>query len=138
MRPLHLFTLENAASLAVLIFLQAVLGFDNLLYISIESQRAPLPSRAAVRRWGILIALVLRVPLLFLVMHLLETLESLFFEIRVAGLVEGAFNFATLVFLLGGGFLMWTALEEIAHLLAIEDLGREPPGPRAARPRRSR
>ena len=36
-----LFTIENLANLGVLIFLQAVLGFDNLLYISIESKRAP-------------------------------------------------------------------------------------------------
>jgi predicted tellurium resistance membrane protein TerC len=34
---IELLTLENLASLGVLIFLQAVLGFDNLLYISIES-----------------------------------------------------------------------------------------------------
>ena len=35
---LELFTIENIGSLLVLIFLQAVLGFDNLLYISIESK----------------------------------------------------------------------------------------------------
>lgn len=35
-RAMDLFTPENAASLLVLIFLQAVLGFDNPLYISIE------------------------------------------------------------------------------------------------------
>ena len=37
-----LFTFANLGNLGVLIFLQAVLGFDNLLYISIESARAPL------------------------------------------------------------------------------------------------
>ncbi|MGY9009744.1 MAG: hypothetical protein ACKVI7_08695 [Rhodobacterales bacterium] len=42
---LELFTIENIGSLLVLIFLQAVLGFDNLLYISIESQRAPKESQ---------------------------------------------------------------------------------------------
>jgi predicted tellurium resistance membrane protein TerC len=36
---MELFTIENAANLGVLIFLQAVLGFDNLLYISIERKR---------------------------------------------------------------------------------------------------
>ncbi len=35
-----LLTLENATYLLMLCFLQAVLGFDNLLYISIESKRA--------------------------------------------------------------------------------------------------
>ena len=127
---MDLFTFENAASLAVLIFLQAVLGFDNLLYISIESQRAPAASQAAVRRWGIMIALALRVVLLFLVMQLLESFQAPFFEIHWQGVIEGAFNFATVVFLLGGGFLMWTAVKEIMHLLSIEDLQHEEAGSR--------
>ena len=56
-----LLTIENLGNLLMLCFLQAVLGFDNLLYISIESQRAPVAQQAAVRRWGILIAVALRV-----------------------------------------------------------------------------
>ena len=47
-----LFTFENIANLGVLIFLQAVLGFDNLLYISIESQRAPKEYQKSVRFLG--------------------------------------------------------------------------------------
>ena len=61
----ELLTLENLGNLLMLCFLQAVLGFDNLLYISIESQRAPVAHQAAVRRWGIILAVVLRVILLF-------------------------------------------------------------------------
>ena len=125
---MDLFTFENAASLTVLIFLQAVLGFDNLLYISIQSQRAPKASQASVRRWGILIALVLRVVLLFLIMRLLQSFTSPLFDIHWEGWLEGSFNFATIVFLLGGGFLMWTAVKEISHLLAIDDLEHEDAG----------
>ena len=44
-----LFTLENLGTLLMLCFLQAVFGFDNLLYISIESQRAPVAHQKAVR-----------------------------------------------------------------------------------------
>jgi len=55
------FSLESLFNLGVLIFLQAVLGFDNLLYISIESQRAPEADRARVRKQGIIIALVMTV-----------------------------------------------------------------------------
>ena len=119
---MDLLTFENLANFGVLIFLQAVLGFDNLLYISIESQRAPAASQEAVRRWGIIVALALRVVLLFVVMQLLESFTRPFFEIHWEGVVEGSFNFATTVFLLGGAFLMWTAIKEISHLLAIEDL----------------
>ena len=71
----ELLTIENLANLGVLFFLQAVLGFDNLLYISIESKRAPPSQQAAVRRWGILIAVALRVVLLFLMIELISTLS---------------------------------------------------------------
>ena len=67
-----LLTIENVANLGVLIFLQAVLGFDNLLYISIESKRAPVEKQAAVRRNGILIAVGLRIVLLFTMIQLID------------------------------------------------------------------
>ena len=120
-----LFTIENFANLGVLIFLQAVLGFDNLLYISIESKRAPVAQQAAVRRWGILIAVALRIVLLFVMIKLIENLTEPFFHLHFPGIIEGSFNFATVVFLLGGGFIMYTALREIGHMLAVDDLENE-------------
>ena len=118
-----LFTLQNLGNLAVLIFLQAVLGFDNLLYISIESKRAPAESQANVRRYGILIAIALRIILLFVMIKLIEMLQAPFFSIHWKGYIEGDFNFSTIVFLLGGGFIMYTAVKEISHMLSLEDLG---------------
>ncbi len=123
---LDLFSIENLINFCVLLFLQAVLGFDNLLYISIESQRAPKESQAAVRKWGIIIALALRVVLLFTMIQLLASLTEPFFGINFVGIVEGTFNFASIVFLLGGAFLMYTAVKEISHLLAVEHLGHGP------------
>jgi predicted tellurium resistance membrane protein TerC len=122
---IELLTLENLASLGVLIFLQAVLGFDNLLYISIESKRAPEAHQAAVRRWGILIAVALRVGLLFVMIELIASLTEPFFQIEWRGVIEGSFNFATIVFLTGGGFIMYTAVREITHMIAIDDLVHE-------------
>ena len=116
-----LFTLENLFNLGVLFFLQAVLGFDNLLYISIESQRAPADMRAKVRRNGILIAIGLRIVLLFVMMQLIEALQEPFFILDVPGIIEGGINFSTVVFMLGGGFIMYTAVKEIKHLLELED-----------------
>ena len=52
----ELFTLGNLVDLLLLVMLQAVLGFDNLLYISLESQRAPAEKQKAVRFWGIILA----------------------------------------------------------------------------------
>lgn len=121
----ELLSIENFANLAVLIFLQAVLGFDNLLYISIESQRAPAAQQAAVRRWGIIIAVALRVILLFVMIKLISSLTEPFFDIQWTGIIEGSFNFATIVFLFGGVFIMYTAVKEIFHLLSIDDLANE-------------
>ena len=64
--------LENLLTLGMLILLQAVLGFDNLLYISLESKRAPLEKQSYVRKWGIIIAMGLRIGLLFLLVNLIE------------------------------------------------------------------
>ena len=47
-----LLTLQNLGNLLMLCFLQAVLGFDNLLYISIQSQRAPVAHQKSLRFWG--------------------------------------------------------------------------------------
>ena len=125
--------LTHALNLAVLIFLQAVLGFDNLLYISIESKRAPEADQARVRKQGILIAIGLRIVLLFVMIQLLSSLTEPFFTLNL-GIVDGAFNFASLVFLLGGGFLIYTAVKEINHLLAIKHLdhGPEDKSPKSA------
>lgn len=119
---MDLLTFENLGNLVMLIFLQAVLGFDNLLYISIESKRAPQHLQAAVRRWGIIIAVALRVILLFAMIRLIEALEAPFFSLNIEGIIEGDFNFAVIVFLFGGIFIMYTAVKEISHMLSVEHL----------------
>ena len=117
-----LFTLENLGNLLMLCFLQAVLGFDNLLYISIESQRAPVAHQRAVRFWGIIIAVVLRVVLLFAMIQLIDALAEPFHVFNWVGVLEGGVNFATCVFIIGGIFIIYTAVKEIGHMLTIEHL----------------
>ncbi|TBX24528.1 MULTISPECIES: TerC family protein [Nioella] len=120
-------TLENLGNLVMLCFLQAVLGFDNLLYISIESQRAPKESQKKVRFWGIIIAVALRVVLLFTMVQLIESLSEPFFVMNWEGVLEGGVNFATCVFVFGGVFIMYTAVKEIGHLLSVHDFDHEGP-----------
>ena len=62
----EIFTIEGLFTLAMLVLLQAVLGFDNLLYISIESKRVEVDQQSYVRRMGIGLAIALRIVLLFL------------------------------------------------------------------------
>lgn len=117
-----LLTLENLGNLVMLCFLQAVLGFDNLLYISIESKRAPVAQQKTVRYWGIIIAVALRVVLLFVMIRLIDALAEPFFHLNYPGILEGSVNFATLIFLIGGIFIMYTAVKEISHMLSLEHL----------------
>lgn len=123
-----LLTIENFTNLIMLCFLQAVLGFDNLLYISIESQRAPVAQQKAVRFWGIIIAVALRVVLLFVMIRLIDAMAEPFFIMDWTGYLEGGVNFATCVFVLGGVFIMYTAIKEIRHMLTIEHLNHDVEG----------
>ena len=117
-----LFSAENLFTLVMLIALQAVLGFDNLLYISIESKRAPAESQRKVRQWGIGIAIVLRIALLFVVMNAIEYFQDVLFHFDLFGLFEGSFNGHSLIVLFGGGFIIYTALKEIMHMLSVDDI----------------
>ena len=65
-----IFSFNNLFTLGMLTLLQAVLGFDNLLYISLESKRAPVNQQAMVRRWGIGIAIMLRILLLLILINI--------------------------------------------------------------------
>ena len=123
-----LLTLENATNLIMLCFLQAVLGFDNLLYISIESKRAPVAQQKSVRTWGILIAVALRVVLLFAMIQLIDALAEPFYTFQWEGILEGAVNFSTCVFIVGGIFIMYTAVKEITHMLSIDHLDHDVEG----------
>lgn len=115
-----LFTLENLFTLLMLVLLQAVLGFDNLLYISLESQRAPAEKQAFVRRLGIGLAVVLRIVLLFAVMGIIDMVEDELFGFE-SKIVSGHFNLHSLIVLAGGAFILYTAVKEIFHMMMLDN-----------------
>ena len=121
----ELFTLNNLVSLGLLTLLQVVLGFDNLLYITLESKRAPAASQASVRRWGIGIAVALRIILLFSLISLIQYFQDPLFDLHLARVIEGTFNLHSLVVLLGGVFIIYTATKEILHMVGTEKLGHD-------------
>jgi len=107
--------------LIMLIMLQAVLGFDNLLYISLESKNAPEEKRAYVRKVGILIAIALRIILLFVLVNLIKYFQDTLFEINIGHYIHGNFTGHSLIVLLGGAFILYTATKEIWHMISIEE-----------------
>ena len=116
--------LENIFTLFMLIMLQAVLGFDNLLYISLESKKAPETDRKRVRKVGILIAIVLRIVLLFLLVSIIGYFQKPFSFLTggIDDVIKFAFNGHSIIVLLGGGFIIYTAIKEIWHMIGTQNL----------------
>ncbi len=122
---MELFSVENLISLFMLVLLQAVLGFDNLLYISLESKRAPVDKQRMVRRLGIALAVILRIVLLFVIMRMIQYFQAPVFNLGWTGVVEGEFNFHSLIVLVGGVFILYTATKEIWHMMSVQNLGHD-------------
>lgn len=115
------FSIQNLLTLLMLILLQAVLGFDNLLYISMESKRVAEADRRRVRQLGIGIAIGLRIVLLFVLTQAIGYFQDAFLEIDTRPL-HLALSGHALIVLAGGGFILYTAVKEIFHMLAPIDL----------------
>jgi len=113
--------IENLATLGALVLLQAVLGFDNLLYVSLESKRAPADQQAKVRRLGIGLAVVMRIVLLFVLVTLIDKVKDPLFHLGFTGIVEGTFNLHAIIVLIGGVFIIYTATKEVLHMMSLEE-----------------
>jgi predicted tellurium resistance membrane protein TerC len=105
----------------MLIMLQAVLGFDNLLYIIIESKRVEPERQSKLRKTGIWMAVIFRLILLFLLLKLLEYFTEPMFTLAWEGVIEGSFNLRAVVVLIGGAFIIYTATKEIWHMMLLEE-----------------
>lgn len=116
------FSAESFIALFLLILLQAVLGFDNLLYISLESKNAPKEKQAFVRKVGISLAIILRIVLLILLVKVIDYFQDPIFGLDFDGFAEGHFNIHSLIVLLGGVFIIYTAIKEIWHMVSFDDL----------------
>ena len=115
---------EFIFTLLMLVMLQAVLGFDNLLYISLESKKAPEQEQKRVRKVGILIAIVLRIVLLFVLVSIIDYFQEPFSFLtgHIENVLDFAFNGHSIIVLAGGGFIIYTALKEIWHMISVKDL----------------
>jgi predicted tellurium resistance membrane protein TerC len=120
---MELFTFANLLTLLMLILLQAVLGFDNLLYISIESKRVTEDKQAYVRKLGIGMAIGLRLLLLFIVTRMIQSFSEPFLGLHLRSVIDGDFNIQSLITLAGGVFIIYTAVKEIFHMIALHDIG---------------
>ena len=127
---MDILSFDNLVTLALLTLLQGVLGFDNLLYVALESKRAPVRRQASIRRWGIGIAIVLRIVLLFALTSMIGYFQEPIIGLHNIGLVEGQFNVHSIIVLLGGAFIIYTSTREILHMTVVDDLEHEERGAR--------
>jgi predicted tellurium resistance membrane protein TerC len=111
------------AALLTLMVMEIVLGIDNLIFISILSNKLPEAQRQKARRIGIGLALVMRLALLSTIAWLVGLTAPVFdLGFRGATGVNGEPTFETLfswrdiILIAGGLFLVWKATKEIHHM----------------------
>ncbi len=108
-------TAEGWIALVTLVAMEIVLGIDNLIFISILSNKLPEADRSRARRLGIGGALIMRLLLLATVSYIAQLTQPVF---SVAG---QSFSWRDLILLAGGLFLVWKATKEIHHSVDPED-----------------
>jgi predicted tellurium resistance membrane protein TerC len=105
------------AALATLIVMEVVLGIDNLIFISILTNKLPEHQRSNARRVGIGLAVVLRLMLLGGVAFIVQLTAPLF------TLFNHGFSWRDLILIAGGLFLIWKATNEVHNNVAGEHPG---------------
>jgi predicted tellurium resistance membrane protein TerC len=96
-------------ALLTLVVLEVVLGIDNLIFISILTNKLPVAQRARARRLGISAALVMRLVLLATISIIVQLTTPVF------SAFGHAFSWRDLILIAGGLFLVWKATKEIHH-----------------------
>ena len=110
------------AALVTLVVMEVVLGIDNLVFISILSNKLPPEQRQRTRRIGIGLALIMRLALLMTIGWIVG-LTAPVFDLGLVGPLgehgeptfETAFSWRDLILIAGGLFLVWKATKEIHH-----------------------
>lgn len=100
---------QNWIALLTLTFLEIVLGIDNIIFISIVSNKLPEHQQQKARTIGLALALILRIALLLGVTWIITFTEPLFtvFDLEISG--------RDLILLAGGLFLLFKSTVEIHH-----------------------
>lgn len=100
-------------ALLTLTFLEIVLGIDNIIFISIASNKLPENQRKKATNIGLVLAMVLRIILLFGISYLIAMKEP-FFHIDLSWFKAGVTG-QSLILFAGGLFLLYKSTQEIHH-----------------------
>ena len=102
------FTAEAWIALLTLTFLEIVLGVDNVIFISIVTNKLPADKQLFARRLGLSIALLFRVFLLTIISWMTKSMTEPLFTVFDMG-----FSIRELILMTGGLFLLAKSTSEI-------------------------
>jgi predicted tellurium resistance membrane protein TerC len=117
------------AALVSLVVMEIVLGIDNLIFISILTNKLPESQRGRARNIGISLALIMRLALLGAIAWIVGLIHPVF-DLGFTGPIdehtqlpqfETAFSWRDLILIAGGLFLVWKATTEIHHTMAPDE-----------------
>lgn len=106
-------------ALITLVVMEVVLGIDNLIFISILTNKLPPEHRDRARKIGIGLALIMRLALLGTVAWIVQLTQPVF-EIFGQG-----FSWKDMILIGGGLFLVWKATKEIHHNVDPQEQGED-------------
>jgi predicted tellurium resistance membrane protein TerC len=113
---------ETWLALLTLTFFEVVLGIDNIIFISIVSNRVPVEIRTRTRNFGLMLAMLVRILLLLTITWVMKFKDPLFTipntllfqrELPISG--------RDLILIFGGLFLIAKSTREINHEMEGED-----------------
>jgi predicted tellurium resistance membrane protein TerC len=96
-------------ALATLVFLEIILGIDNVIFISIVANRLPQPIRKKAWQFGLVLALVIRIMMLFTITWIMEFNKPFFY------MQDLSLSIRDLILATGGLFLIYKSTVEINH-----------------------
>jgi predicted tellurium resistance membrane protein TerC len=111
----HILSAQGLISLITLTFLEIVLGIDNIIFISIASNKLSKADQPKARNIGLLLAMAFRIALLFGIGWLIS-MQKPFLHIDTNWLHMGISG-QSLILFVGGLFLLYKATYEIHHKL---------------------
>ena len=116
-------TAEAWITLVTLIFLEIVLGVDNLVFITITTDRLPPEKQHIGRKLGLAGALLMRILFLSFASFLVSMTDPLF-TIDLGFYAHG-FSLRDLIMLVGGGYLIYKGISELRSVLALDEVKAE-------------
>lgn len=106
---MELSILDAIIPLISLIVLEVILGIDNVIFISILADKLPVEKRDKLRYWGLGLAMIMRLILLFLVSWIMRLNNELF------TIMDKPITGKDLILFFGGLFLIYKSVKEIHH-----------------------